>query len=77
MEAVLAESHNVRIACSSHRTQEVQVGYRLEEVGLALAVIPDDRESARRNRKIGVSEIPEIACLETAKPMVRVPILRV
>jgi hypothetical protein len=54
----------------------VQVGHRLEEVGLALPVVPDDRDTARRQREIGMSEIPEIARLEPAKPMVRVPILR-
>jgi len=73
----LTESHDVGIARPPHRPQKVQVGHRLEEVGLALAVIPDDRDAARRDREIGMSEIPEIARLEPAKPMVRVPILRI
>jgi hypothetical protein len=77
MEATLAEPDDFHVARASHRPQEVEVGYRLEEVGLALAIIPDDRESAFRNGEIGVGEIPEIARLEPAKPMVRVPILRI
>jgi hypothetical protein len=77
MEPALAESHDFGIARAPHRPQEVQVGHRLEEVGLALAVISDDRETARRDREIGMSEIPEIARLEPAKPVVRVPILRI
>jgi hypothetical protein len=76
MEAGLTESHDLRIAGASHRPQEVQVSHRLEEVGLALAVIPDNRDTTRREREIGMSEIPEIAGLEPAKPVVRVPILR-
>jgi hypothetical protein len=76
MEPGLTELHDVGIARAPHRTQEVQVGHRLEEVGLALPVVPDDRDTARRQREIGMSEIPEIARLEPAKPMVRVPILR-
>ena len=55
----------------------MQVRHRLEEVGLALAVIPDDRHTARRDREIGMSEVPEIARLEPVKPMMRVPILRI
>jgi hypothetical protein len=54
----------------------VQVRDRFEEVRLALPIVPDDRDAASRDREIGVSEIPEIARLETAKPVVRVPILR-
>jgi hypothetical protein len=77
METGLTESHDLRIPRAPHRPQEVQIGHRLEEVGLALAVIPDDRDTARREGDIGMSEIPEIARLEPAKPMVRVPILRV
>ena len=77
MKPGLAEPHDFHIARTPHRPQEVQVGHRLEEVGLALAVIPDDRHTARRDRELGMSEIAEIARLEPAKPMVRVPILRI
>jgi hypothetical protein len=77
MEPALTEPHDLRVARATHRPQEMQVGYGLEEVGLALAVISDEREAARRYREIGMSEIPEIAHFEPAKPMVRVPILRI
>jgi hypothetical protein len=77
MEAALAEPDDLDVPRPSHRPQEVEVRYRLEEVGLALAIISDDRESAFRYGEIGVGEIPEIARLEPAKPVVRVPILRI
>jgi hypothetical protein len=54
----------------------MQVCDRFEEVRLPLPVVPHYRDAASRDREIGVSEIPEIARLETAKPVVRVPILR-
>jgi hypothetical protein len=76
MKPTLAEPDDFRVARAAYRSQEVQVGDGLEKVRLSLSVVPDQRDPVYRDREIGVSEISKITRLETAKPVVRVPILR-
>jgi hypothetical protein len=76
MKPALPEPDDFRVARAAYRSQEMQVGDGLEKVRLPLPVVPHQRDPVYRDREIGVSEISEIARLETAKPVVRVPILR-
>jgi hypothetical protein len=76
MKPALAEPDDLRVTRAAHRSQEMQVGDGFEKVRLPLSVITDQRDPVYRDREIGVSEISKITRLETAKPVVRVPILR-
>jgi hypothetical protein len=76
MKAALAEPNDFGVARAADRPQEMQVGDGFEKVRLPLSIVPDQRDPVYRDREIGVSEISKIARLETAKPVVRVPILR-
>ena len=56
-----AEPHEVAVAHAAHRAQQLQVRDRLEEVGLALAVVAHERDAVGRNREVGALDVPEVA----------------
>src|SRR4029078_7117545 len=61
MKALGAEAHEILVARTSRRTQNLQVVDRLEQIRFALAVVADHDKSVRRRCDLDVSEVAKVA----------------
>src|SRR5262249_16647362 len=61
VEPLGAEAHDVGIARAARRPEELQIVNRLEEIGLALTVLPDDHPTRGRPGELDMREVSKIA----------------
>ena len=71
MKSLCAKPHEVLVTRAAHAAENLQVIDALEEIRLALAVLPDDRQPRLRNLQIELLEVPKVARRDAAQPDLR------
>jgi hypothetical protein len=59
------------IACTPDRSKELEVVDRLEQVGLALAIVADDDEPFRRQVEVRMAEVSKVTHGNRLQPRAR------
>src|SRR6185437_9807648 len=66
-ESVGAKADDIDVAGAPRRAEEVQISDRLEEVGLALAVVANHHQSVARHDQLDVRQVAKVPHLERSE----------